>query len=56
MHSTIPSDQERLNKVLIAAKRLKQAAETASRLMWTDKEKGERLLSDALKRAEEDGL
>jgi hypothetical protein len=56
MHNTTLSDQERLNKVLIAAKRFKQAAEAASRLMWTDKEKAERVLADALKRAEEDGL
>ena len=45
-----------MNRLAIAAKALKLAVEKANRLLWTDRERAERILMQALKRAEEDGI
>jgi hypothetical protein len=45
-----------INRVAITAKALKLAVEQANRLLWTDRERAERILMQALKRAEEDGI
>ena len=45
-----------INRLAIAAKSLKLATEQANRLLWTDRERAERILMQALKRAEEDGI
>jgi hypothetical protein len=45
-----------IDRLAIAAKALKLALEQANRLLWTDRERAERILMQALKRAEEDGI
>ena len=45
-----------IDRLAIAAKALKLAVEQANRLLWTDRERAERILMQALKRAEEDGI
>jgi hypothetical protein len=45
-----------IDRLAFAAKALKLAVEQANRLMWTDRERAERILMQALKRAEEDGI
>ena len=45
-----------ISRLAIAAKALKLAVEEANRLLWTDRERAERILMQALKRAEQDGI
>ena len=48
--------QARFDKLNIAVKMFKLGVEEASRLLWVDVERAERLLHEALKKAEQDGL
>ena len=48
--------EDRLNKIMIAAKSLKIEAERAARIVFTNPVAAEKMLMAALKKAEEDGI